>query len=505
MRARTLLSAAFAVVTTSIAFDAAAQRQEGFGLNRFEPAERGSQLFVVDTLDLRGHGRPAIGATFDYGYKPLVLYEIDGTTERAAIVRHQLFAHLGGSVVLWDRLRLGLNIPVALYQDGDPTQTFKPADKPAFGDIRLAADVRVAGTKTDPITFAVGIRGWLPTGQRSQFTGDGGPRIGPHAMIAGDLGIVTYGAKLGAVVRTPEQTAFAGSNVGSELVMNGGVGLKTTDNRFVIGPELYATSAFSGSSFFKTRGTPVEWILGAHYDATPGLRIGGGAGGGLTQGYGAPVVRVLFSLEWAPPFEEPKPPPPPPPPPEPPPPPPPVEPPPPPPPEPPPPPPPPPDTDGDGILDTEDACPQSPGPRNPDPKKNGCPLVVVTEKEIKITEQVKFKFNSAEILKESDEILGAVKTVLEAHPEIVKLRVEGHTDNVGSADYNKQLSGRRAASVTKWLTDHGIKKERLASQGFGKDEPIDTNETEAGRANNRRVAFTILERDDSKKQPPAKP
>ncbi len=127
--------------------------------------------------------------------------------------------------------------------------------------------------------------------------------------------------------------------------------------------------------------------------------------------------------------------------------------------------------------------------------------MIVTEKEIKITEQVKFKFNSAEILKESDEILGAVKTVLDQHPEITKLRIEGHTDNVGSADYNKQLSGRRAASVTKWLTDHGIKKERLASQGFGKDEPIDTNDTDAGRANNRRVAFTILEKDEAKKIP----
>ena len=85
------------------------------------------------------------------------------------------------------------------------------------------------------------------------------------------------------------------------------------------------------------------------------------------------------------------------------------------------------------------------------------------------------------------------------------MRVEGHTDNVGNADYNKKLSGRRAESVMKWLTGHGVDKKRLSSQGYGKDEPIDTNETDAGRANNRRVAFTILERDDSKKEAPKPP
>jgi outer membrane protein OmpA-like peptidoglycan-associated protein len=165
----------------------------------------------------------------------------------------------------------------------------------------------------------------------------------------------------------------------------------------------------------------------------------------------------------------------------------------------------PPDTDGDGILDDVDACPKLPGPKNVDPKKNGCPLVIVTEKEIRINEQVKFKFNSAEILPESGGILGEVKKVFDEHPEIKKVRVEGHTDNVGKPAYNKALSQRRAASVMKWLTDHGIDKKRLISEGFGQSEPIDTNDTDAGRANNRRVAFTILERDEKAKGSSATP
>jgi len=159
------------------------------------------------------------------------------------------------------------------------------------------------------------------------------------------------------------------------------------------------------------------------------------------------------------------------------------------------------DTDADGILDNEDACPKLAGPRNQDPKKNGCPLVIVTDKEIKITEQVKFKFNSAELETVSDEILGAVKGVLEAHAEIKKVRVEGHTDNVGKPAYNKDLSRRRAASVVKWLAAHGVNDKRLVAAGFGQEEPVDSNDTDTGRANNRRVAFTILERDETAKPP----
>lgn len=593
---------AFGVVSalvTSFASSASAQHT-GFAVDRFEPSERGSQFFVVDNLDLRGAARPALGAVLDYAYKPLVGYNRPNGDERGVLVRHQTFVHLGGSLVLADRLRLGLNVPVAIYQDGEETivkaETFKPADKPAFGDIRLAADLRLVGTKTDPFTLAFGVRAWLPTGTREQFAGDGSFRVAPQLLAAGDLGILTYGARLALVYRARDE-AFGGTELGSEMVGAIGAGLKTADGRFVIGPEVFASSVFTGTdTFFKTRSTPVEGLLGLHYDVTPDVRVGAGAGTGLTRGYGAPLFRGLLSLEWAPAYEKPDrdrdtiideedacpdqagvrdpdpkkngcPPPPPPP--------------------------PPPDTDGDGILDSEDACPTVAGPRttnpktngcpdrdqdgvpdpvdacvdvpgvatddpktngcppdrdgdgvldavdacpdlkgmktedpktngcpdtdgdgildpedacpnvagpkNADPKKNGCPLVIVTEKAIQITEQVKFKFNSAELLKESDGILEAVRAVLEAHPEITKLRVEGHTDNVGNAAYNKQLSGRRAASVMKWLTDHKVDKKRLIAAGFGMEEPVDKNDTEEGRANNRRVAFTILEKDDSKK------
>ena len=106
---------------------------------------------------------------------------------------------------------------------------------------------------------------------------------------------------------------------------------------------------------------------------------------------------------------------------------------------------------------------------------------------------MKFKRSSAEIQpgKASEEVLQAVLQVLAAHPEIKKVRVEGHTDNRGSAALNKSLSAKRAASVVKYLAAHGIEKDRLTSQGFGSEHPIDANTNDAGRANNRRVEFHI--------------
>jgi outer membrane protein OmpA-like peptidoglycan-associated protein len=152
-----------------------------------------------------------------------------------------------------------------------------------------------------------------------------------------------------------------------------------------------------------------------------------------------------------------------------------------------------PDRDKDGIPNEEDACPDTPGPKNADPKKNGCPMAFVQGKQIKILQQVKFATNSSKIVpgKESLDVLNAVLDVLNQHPEIARVRVEGHTDDRGAAAYNKTLSGQRAASVVNWLVQHGIDKSRLSSVGWGLEKPIDTNDTPEGRTNNRRVEFHI--------------
>jgi outer membrane protein OmpA-like peptidoglycan-associated protein len=154
----------------------------------------------------------------------------------------------------------------------------------------------------------------------------------------------------------------------------------------------------------------------------------------------------------------------------------------------------PPDTDGDGIIDPEDACPNDPGPKDPDPKKNGCPTVRVTEQEIIILEQVQFDTGKATIKKVSDELLDKVAKIFREHPEILKVEVQGHTDNQGLPAFNKKLSNDRADAVLKALVKRGIAKTRLVAKGYGQDKPIADNGTDAGRQENRRVQFVILDK-----------
>jgi outer membrane protein OmpA-like peptidoglycan-associated protein len=153
--------------------------------------------------------------------------------------------------------------------------------------------------------------------------------------------------------------------------------------------------------------------------------------------------------------------------------------------------PPPKDRDADGILNDQDACPDAAGPPDPNPKKNGCPAARVEKGQIRILEQVQFAYNSAQILKASDFILAAVAKILSENPDIKSVRVEGHTDDKGGDAFNKKLSQKRAESVAAWLVKHGVEKSRLSAAGYGKERPIDTNATDEGRANNRRVEFHI--------------
>ena len=158
------------------------------------------------------------------------------------------------------------------------------------------------------------------------------------------------------------------------------------------------------------------------------------------------------------------------------------------------------DADNDGIPDVQDACPKEPGQKNVDPKKNGCPSFIKVEGNVvRILQQVHFATGSATILPESFPMLGEISALLKANKGIKRMSIDGHTDNRGAADMNKKLSGDRAASVLTYLTQHGVEPDRLESHGYGLERPIEPNDTDAGRAANRRVEFKILDEEDTNK------
>ena len=139
---------------------------------------------------------------------------------------------------------------------------------------------------------------------------------------------------------------------------------------------------------------------------------------------------------------------------------------------------------------------------------DGCPdkpsLAVLTGEKIEIKQQVNFATNKSTIKKDSFPLLAGVAKIMSLHPEITKVRVEGHTDNRGTEKHNLKLSQDRAASVrTHLISVGGIDASRLDAQGFGLTKPIAPNKTAKGRAANRRSEFIIVERAPAADAPPA--
>ncbi|HAS44436.1 MAG TPA: hypothetical protein DCS93_28415 [Microscillaceae bacterium] len=115
----------------------------------------------------------------------------------------------------------------------------------------------------------------------------------------------------------------------------------------------------------------------------------------------------------------------------------------------------------------------------------------ITQGEPIVLKNIFFEFAKARLLPKSFPELNKLVALLKKHPQI-QIKIQGHTDNVGTHTRNQQLSERRAQSVVNYLINKGVLKERLTAEGFGETKPIDTNQTKQGRQNNRRVAFVVL-------------
>ncbi len=148
------------------------------------------------------------------------------------------------------------------------------------------------------------------------------------------------------------------------------------------------------------------------------------------------------------------------------------------------------DRDGDGIPDSEDKCPDEPGP-----PPDGCPkkysLAEVKAGRIELRQQVQFAARKHQVLPASYKLLNQVVNVLKDMPKM-RVRIEGHTDSVGGDASNLELSQKRAEAVKAFLVGKGIAPARLEAVGIGAQRPVASNETEEGRAQNRRTELHIV-------------
>jgi OmpA-OmpF porin, OOP family len=152
------------------------------------------------------------------------------------------------------------------------------------------------------------------------------------------------------------------------------------------------------------------------------------------------------------------------------------------------------------VFNCEGAAPPPPPPPpKPEPVVEAPPpppppKVEVKEDKIELNEKVQFEFAKADLLPASKTLLNDVVKIMKEHPEIEKIRIEGHTDNEASAPYNMKLSEKRAAAVVTYLKSQGVDGKRMESKGFGLTKPIADNGTPDGREKNRRVEIHIVSR-----------
>jgi outer membrane protein OmpA-like peptidoglycan-associated protein len=322
----------------AIALSAAAPtaRAQGLALDRFDPAPSGDRMFGVASPFVAGDLTPHLMVLGDYAHDPLVIRSNKDNSAYGAVVQNQLFLRLDASFALWNRINVNVDVPVALFQDGESpvvqNQFFASPSKAEFGDLRVGARVRLYGEYHDLFQLAASATLWFPTGSKTTFVSDGHVRGMPQIIAGGRTDRVVWSAAIGPEFRASQ--TFANVEQGTMLRWGAGVGFLLGDTRrFQIGPELYGALTLP---HVEKRNVNAELLLDARLRATDDLEIGAGVGPGISGGVGTPNVRAVFMVAYTPEQKR--------------------------------------DRDKDGIPDALDACPEIPGVPDPDPRKHGCPV-----------------------------------------------------------------------------------------------------------------------------------
>ena len=142
------------------------------------------------------------------------------------------------------------------------------------------------------------------------------------------------------------------------------------------------------------------------------------------------------------------------------------------------------DSDGDGVADDRDKCPDSPADKPVD--ADGCTIESV------VLKGVTFESNSSELTSSSNESLDKAVDAMNKYDQL-RIEIQAHTDSMGEASYNQYLSEQRANSVRDYMLGKGIAANRMVAKGYGESQPIADNGTRAGRAENRRVELKVIE------------
>ncbi len=503
----------------------------GFAVDRFQldPGAHG----ILGVASARVPAFTAVNLSLGFQYADSLL-RLEQAGKETALVSDSYAAQVAGAIALGGRLELGLVAPVVLSRSTESGGSLPSAAVSGLGDLRVVP--KVVLSRGGALRLAVSLPFTIPTAKKGSFMGDGAFTATPTGIAEVQLGRARVAADVGYAVR-PTRTLYD-LELGN-AVTYGAAG----ELPFEAAGQTWAALASAwgevGIGGAKGAASPCEGDLALRWGGEHGVAVTAGAGTAIVNGYGAPGLRVFALVGWRPrpalPARKEEPPPmldpcasgqphapeqcpdl---------------------------------DDDLDGIPNGIDRCPLVPGvaaeggcrakpapraiPLPPPPKvhpcakgqphapeqcpnldddgdgipngKDRCPLVpgmaqyqgcpppkaVLTGKKIEIKEAVFFDNAKDTIQRRSFQLLDDVARLLEDHPEVKRVSIQGHTDSSGDRLANVRLSERRAVAVKAYLVSRGISPGRLEAHGFGASRPVAKNTTAAGRGKNRRVEFIV--------------
>ncbi|MBM4377403.1 MAG: OmpA family protein [Deltaproteobacteria bacterium] len=317
----------------TLAAPAAAQQEQ---LNRFDQPVAGDTFMSVFGPNVNGHLVARGLATFDYGHRALAL--TSGGQDFAVLSRSQTFLHVGGSLALWDRMLVSLDLPIALSQTGENAELrgkrIFGTDGAGLGELRLGLRGRLYGDQAAPFSVGIGAMLYLPTATDA-WTGEGYAYGEPQLLLGGRVPYFTYSAFVGSQIRQSQDP--------TSLTFGAGAAASLLDNALTVGPEVRGSYNLTKPDLIegiipRDEATSAEVRLGAQYRFLDSFVVGAAGGIGVASAIGTTEFRVLGRVAFDPQKTAPK------------------------------------DGDLDGIVDESDACPTIPGVPSVDPTQHGCPL-----------------------------------------------------------------------------------------------------------------------------------
>ncbi|WP_428263612.1 OmpA family protein [Haliangium sp.] len=309
-------------------------------LERFRLSADGEGVLDLEWGKVPEHLAWDLALWFDFADDPLVVYrETGGERERVGdVVDRRLTASVIGSVALWNRVQLGVEVPVVLSQTGEDLPGFMLAEPSSsgLGDIRLMPKIQILDASDMGIDLAIMPSLTLPTGSGSAYGNEPGLAFTPEIIATRAFGAVRLASSVGYLAR--KNANLVNLDVEDELFVRLGAGYRLSENQ---GPPLEIDVSVSGataaaSPFEFHNQNHAELRAGASYRLS-GPLVGVVAGGlGVREGFGTPDWRGVVGVRWSPERH-------------------------------------PGDRDGDGLLDAVDACPESPEDIDAFEDEDGCP------------------------------------------------------------------------------------------------------------------------------------